>query len=66
MAAITIRCCGLTSVADCEWTVAAVRRAVRADQGLKGPMSITLGKLAGVVGHVDENGDLTVVHVGRV
>lgn len=65
MDAITLRAFGMVKVLDCVWTVADVRRAVRADLKLVGSINVTLGTLAGIAAHVDDRGDLLVVHVGR-
>lgn len=65
MGAITLRAFGTTSALDCAWTVNDVRRAIRADLNLKGAINVTLGTRAGVAAHVDDHGDLLVVHVGR-
>ena len=64
--AFTLRAFGSVSTIDAPWTPAAVRAAVRKEHGLKGPLTVTLGELAGIVAHVDDRGDLLVMHVGKV
>lgn len=61
--AITLRAFGSVSVLDCAWTAGDIRRAVRAELKLVGVVNVTLGGHAGVVAHVDRDGDLLVVHV---
>ena len=43
-----------------------LRAAARKEYSLRGPLTVTLGDLAGVVAHVDDRGDLLVIHAGKV
>lgn len=64
--AFTLRAFGSVSTIDAPWTPAAVRAAARKEYSLRGPLTATLGDLAGVVAHVDDRGDLLVIHAGKV